>query len=199
MLMRMEPSQQPVQPNYDFLANSGPQKQPGLSGGSTKTRILVVVVGALLLIIIGFVVMNLLSSAGKTAEQNLKSVIAEQEEIIRISDMGVDEALTTEVRSFAVSVLSVVRTDQQKIGKFVKLKPEERRAKRNTKTDEELNAAKASNRYDEALTETLTSKLKTYQSTLKAAYDSAKANGTRTALSDAYNNVSTLLAPQQSE
>lgn len=197
MLMRMEPmQQQPVQPNpYEFITNPGQQKPVG--GGSTKSRIIVVAVGIVLLLVIGLGVSTLLSSAGKAAEQSLKDIVAEQEEIIRISETGAKDALSVETRSFAMTVLASVQTDQQKISKLVKLKPEERRAKQSSKTDEALTAAKANNRYDEVLTETLITRIGSYRTALKTAYDSTKAGKTRTTLSDTFDSASALL-PRES-
>jgi hypothetical protein len=197
----MEPMPQNPQPNqYDFILKppQAPKKRL-FGGGSLKNRIIVVVAGLLLLMIIGAIVTSIISNSNKGPTNQLKSIVALQQEIIRIADGGTDDALTTDGRAFASTVKYSVQTDQKKLqevleSQSIKLKPEELSAKKSDKPDEALTVAAANNRYDEELKEILSEKLEEYRTELKSAFDASKGQKTKSVLSDAYTSVGNLLA-----
>lgn len=195
----MEPyQQQPQQNPYEFITNPAqPPKQP-LFGGSMKSRILVVVIGLILIMIIGGVISTILSSAGKASRQQLKTALAEQVEIIRVSELGKNDALTSETRGYATTVNYVMKTNQISLEdrlKVQKIKVEkvERAAKFNPKTEEALKAASSNNRYDEVMTETLDKLLSEHQKTLRSAYNSNENEKTRVVLQKNFKDAELLL------
>lgn len=200
----MDPNQLPPQQNpYSFITSTGPApKKPLLGGGSMKSRILLVGGTLLLIIIIFTVVSSLLSGGSKGTISGLKDIIAKQQEIIRIAELGAKDATSVDARNFAKTVSLTVQTDQTKTveilssnnGKIIK---EEQAASFSSKTDQALEAAKANNQYDTVLKETLTTQLTAYLATLKKTHDGTNGKNTKENLSSSYKNASTLIAPPQ--
>lgn len=183
---------------YDFITNPGPPPKKPLLGGSTKSRVIIVIGGIFLLFVIFGIASTILSSGKNTASLALKEVVAEQEELIRVADLGSKDALGSEARGYAVTVSMTLKTSQQETTERVtaakmKISNTELKAKSSSKTDESLTAAKANNRYDEVLTEILNEKLNKYMKNLKSAYDLSGSEKTKTVLDKAYTNASTLL------
>ena len=183
---------------YEFITNPGQPPKSPLLGGSTKSRIFIVV-GAIFLLLILFGIASTILSSGKNASTvALKNVIAEQEELIRISDIGFKDALGTEARGYAITVSLTMKTSQQELTERLtatkaKMNAIDLKAKNNPKTDEALTAAQASNRYDEALTEALNDNLSKYMKDLKSTYNSTGSEKTKAALNKAYDNAAILL------
>lgn len=192
-------NQTPQQNPYDFILNpSQPPKKQLFGGGSMKSRIIIVAVGLILLMIIGAIISSLIANANKGPTEQLKSIVAQQQEIIRIANSGTDSALTSTGRSFAATVKMSIQTDQKNLRDQLSttgigLKPEELSSKRNSKTDEALKAAADNNRYDEELIDALSKMLNTYAKDLKSAFDATKNQDTKQVLSDAYSSAVTIL------
>lgn len=201
-----QPGQQPPAGQYDFITNS-PQKtkKPLIDPGSTKGRIMVVV-GIVVLLMIGATIVTTIMSAGsKAARQNLKTVYATQQELIRVADLGVKDALSSDTRGFASTVSMSVKSDQIKTASLLasngaKIKPEEANAKKSTKTDEALAAAQAANRYDETLVENLNKQITAYQQALDAAHTAISSKKDQEALVVMYTGAQTLAkAPETNQ
>lgn len=194
----MNPNQ-PSQPNpYDFITSPG-QPAPKAGKSSTRSRLVVIAVGILLLVILASVAFSFLGSADRTARQNLKNIVAEQEELIRVAALGIQDAQSADVKGRAYIVSTSVQTSQQEIISLLEsgkasIEPQEKVAKKDSKTDEALSAAAASNRYDEAFTAILDEKLEEYLQSLKTTYDGMSGEKSRTALSSAYSSASIILA-----
>jgi len=197
----MDPmQQQPAPPNpYGFIVNpEQPPKRPLLGGNSVKSRALVFGGGILLLIIIAVIVMSIFSSIGSAGTNQLKTVYAEQQELIRIAELGANNALSTDTRGFAATTLLSTRTSQQQVqsilsSRRVKLTPEEINAKQNPNVEEILTGASANNRYDETMVELLNERITNYNQALRAAYDSNDGQQTRNTLNEAFASASTLV------
>lgn len=189
---------QPQNPNpYDFITNPNQPAPQSKLGGSLKSRIILVVVGVIVLMILAMVISNLMSSADRKALANLKTVAAEQIEIIRVSELGVNDAIGSQAIGYAITVNMVVKTSQKEFDERlsahkVKLTQLEKTSKLDKKTEELLASAASNNRYDEQLTEILDDLLQKHQKTLKAAYESSKSAETKAVLSEVYNNAESL-------
>lgn len=197
----------PHQNPYDFIMNSGqpqkPAKMPGMpsSGNGQMQRLIFVGAGAVILVIIGIIVFNILSSSGKGTVTQLKSLAAEQAEIIRIADLGLTSAKSTNARNLAATTTITVRTMQQRTTKLLSLKGQEVAPKelgifRNEDTEAALKAAEQSNRYDEAFLEYMISSLNKYQSSIKAAYDANTGTNDREVLEAAFTSTALILENQ---
>ena len=138
--------------------------------------------------------MGLLSSAGKGEITTLKNLAAEQAEIIRVADLGLETAKSRDTRTLAAITAVTVRTMNQRTTKLLTIKgteltKAEKAAGKNSKTDDALSAALANNRYDEVFIEYLTGALSKYQSSLKSAYDSTAGVNDREVLSAAFEST----------
>jgi hypothetical protein len=197
------PSQNP----YDFIMNSGQPQMPGKmprmtnGGGGQRQRILFVAIAGFIVLILGIIVFNILSSAGKGNTTLLKNLAAEQTELIRVSDLALTKAKSTKARNLAATATITVRTMKQRTTKLLSLKgievvPKELNAKLNEKTDDALDAAEQANRYDEVYIEYMLGALATYQNNLKAAYDVNTETNDRDVLSAAFSSTALIYENQ---
>lgn len=209
MIMLMDPNQspdqnkQPNQPNqgqynpnnpYDFITDTSVTKKPLFDHTSTKNRVILIVGGIFLLFIAMGVISSILSSGKKTYISNLKSIYAEQQEVIRISDMGAKDALSPTTRNYAETVSLSVKTQQQQISELIsknksKVEPAEANIKKSSKTDEALTAAQAANRFDDAITEAINKQLDSYKLSLDVAHASAESQSTKQKLEKMYSET----------
>lgn len=201
----MEPMQQQPQQNpYEFITNPTQPTNNRPLGGSMKTRIIVVIGGFILLLIIFSIISSILSSAGNAAKQSLKDVSAEQVEIIRVSELGMTEALGSQAKGYATSVNLIFITDKAALderlsAQGIKMNKTELASKLNPKTEELLSAAGSNNRYDESLTEILNDLIANHQKTVQKAFQANEdAENTKSTLEQLFNNTDKLLSPQKS-
>jgi hypothetical protein len=200
--MLMQPNQpQPPAPNpYEFITNPGqaPKKRLFSGGNSLKTRLLIVGVGIFLALVVITILISVLSSAGRAGTDTLKSMVAQQEELARVADIGVLKAQDGTIKSLALNTkLSVMSQQKQVIAyletKGVKLNKEELAAKKDTATDQELESAASSNRFDDTFSAELNAQLDAYLSSLKSTYDMAGNETSKKILSDSYISTATIL------
>lgn len=194
---------------YDFILNSGQPQQPSRlprmpsNKNSQTQRIAFVGLGGLVLLIVGVIVFNLIASSGKSSITLVKNLAAEQAEIIRIADLGVTSAKSSDARNLAATTALTVRTMQQRTTKLLSLKGSEvsakdLAAKRNDKTDAALKTAEQNNRYDEAFVEYMNSELAKFQGLIKAAYDANTGTNDREVLGSSFTSASLILENQLS-
>lgn len=194
----------PAAPNpYDFITNPGtPPKKSMLGGGSAKKRLFIVAIGALVFIILAMVIMSLLSAAGSGSTNALKTLVAEQEEIIRISELGTKSAQSSEARALAITTNLSVITHQKELisyleSKDTKLSKEEIAAEKDGKTDDAFQDATTNNRFDEVFTETLQRKLATYTNLLESTHKDTSNETAKNLLKTSYASASALLASSE--
>lgn len=194
-----------TQTPYDFIMQN-PQKPTGKFnfGGSKKSRILfVAIIGGVLLsllIIIGAVV----TSSGKTGTQNLVSLAQEQNELIRVADIGISKARTADAKNLATITSFSLRSSQTDTLALLakqghKLKPKELAFKQDSSTDNQLNTANLNNKFDEVFLQLLDKSLATYQKDVKQVFDSSKSKSEQQILSTSYNGVTLLVGSQTAQ
>lgn len=183
------------EPDYDFImaANHKPKKPILPRGNSKQSRIVIVVVGAVVLVAILAIVAALINRASSAGHDTLVLAAQEQTELIRISTIGVDKARDPGTKNLAVTAQLSLKSDQTALLSHVKVSPKELAFGKNTKTDIALTTAEQSNKFDEAFTAELKKELATYQKTLKTAYDEASSKKLKTTLSDNYTHANTLI------
>lgn len=206
--MVMQPNQ-PYNPNaggpnpYDFLQTSDPGKKkliPSLpSGNSKKQRTLIaVVVGFVVLLVIGIIFAVILGSAPSNKEE-LLSLAKQQNEIIRVADIGVQKSRDAQAKNLALISKLTLTTDQQPLltalkAQKVKISQKELTASKDSKNDTLLTNAAQANKFDEVFVELLQSKLATYQQSLKKAYDNpATGKKLKETLDTQYKNASLIV------
>ncbi len=196
------PTPQAPQPGqYDFIMNNAPQQKPSRvnlpTGNSTLQRVLIMGGGLILLLFVGMFVMSFLGGSDRSVE--LTTLVQNQTEIVRIADAATSERtvrLTTTknlASNVSISVSgSLIETTGLIKGK--KLDGKTLGLKKSAKTDTLLASAAANNRYDEVFVETITDKLKDYQSELKTLYDSSKSSKEKDIIKKAYDGATILLS-----
>jgi hypothetical protein len=185
---------------YHFIMNTEhqPKKSFGPNPGSFKGRLLFVAGGGLLLIIALIMAFSLLFGSRENNSQLLTSLTAEQQEIIRVSDLGVLGATDPATKAFAETTKLSVMTQQQSLtsylaSKKVKVTTVILASKKDATTDTALTSATANNRFDDVFTEMLKARLASYATALKRSYDSSSNQASKKILADSYNSTTQLL------
>lgn len=163
---------------YDFILNpEQPKSSEGIFGpdSSKATKIALVIVGAILLIILIAVFMNLLTRGSKQATNRLLGIAQEQAEISRVAAIGIKNARTDPTQGYANSVKLTIDTSQQDIlallrKRGVKVEAKILNKKQNQKTDKQLEDARLTNRFDDVFSQIIHSQVASYRSHLEAAY-----------------------------
>jgi hypothetical protein len=184
----MQPNQQPnpTQPaptpqsgapnsQYEFMMapSSQPKKSMGLPMPKGKIPI---IIGVLLGIIVLVSILSLvMSGGGDEATTQLASLSAEQQEIIRISDVTLKLSKDSTTLATATTVKSSLTSEQKTALELYaslggKLAKGQLNTKLSKKTEEALNSAAQSNTLNKAYEEYLQASLATYQKNLKALY-----------------------------
>ena len=204
MLVLMQPQTSNSLPGgYDFLQTPTPQKSGFLTGNSKRKRMLIVGIGVLLLVIIASVMISVFQNANKPNTEQLLVVLQDQQEIIRIAEVGSSKAKGSDTLNYSTTVLQTVRSDQKSLlealGKNFKVSSKVLAAKESKKTDEQLTAAEQTNRLDETVKEVLEKHMKTYRTNLRAAYDGSSSKKTKDVLQTAFNNTGHFLPTSETK
>ncbi len=187
-------------PNYDFIL--GPDQKPkrviggGIAGNSFIIKLVVIIGGAVLLMIVGALVVNLLFG-DKTKLGDIISLTATEQELIRISTEG-KEANDQPIRNAAMNTQLSVKSHQQDWFSFLalygqKVAPEQLVLKKNAATDKRLASAKQTSTFDPTYTTVMRSQLETYAAAIKTAYNGATSKTERDLLDTQYTDVRLLL------
>lgn len=204
MLMIMQPNQQYIprpsgQDPYEFITNPGkPPKRSRLGGGSMKARLMLVVGVGFVLAILFVVVSSVLNSSNNNAAKSLKSIVLQQQEIVRLSGLGAASATDPTTRSNAVTVQLSVQSQQKELSKYLESRgitvtKEELALTKKASVDKELESATSNNRYDDVFNELLHSQLTDYAASLKEAYDASNTPASKELLTASFNSTTAIL------
>lgn len=188
---------QPQNP-YDFITNpTNPPKRSFINGGSMRDKIIIVSVGLLVIVLVGSLLSNLLAGSDGATDQ-IKRVVARQQEIVRIAEAGLETAQSPDTKAFAITTSLSVRSDQSEItalltSNSVEMSPEELASAKNSDNDDTLESAQASSRYDEAFRAIMTSQIEDYLVRLRAAYEATSSQTAKDALEASYGSAEALL------
>lgn len=208
MLMLMDnsvsPAPPPIQPSgggqnpYDFITNPGNQPKKNLFGGNLKARLMVVAGLAVILLIIGIVVASILGSSSSELKSEYQSLVQQQAEIIRVSEIGAEKARSSDSKNLAVNTQLSLTSSQGDLLKLASKSGATTNPKiialgKDSNTDNELTKAEQTNRFDEAFAVKITQLLAEYQKTIKSIYDRTTSESAKSTLNQAYNNSATLM------
>lgn len=180
--------------------------KPGMfkapTGNSMKQRLIIVGGGLVVLVIVGVLALNLLSSGSKNNLTQLTELSQEQDEIIRVAGLAATKARGTVAANLSATTAASINTSQQQVVGLLKkngrkLSEKQLAAKKNDQTDQALSAATQNARFDEVFTTTLTTQLTTYRANIKKAYDGTGTKSEKDILNTAYVNATTILGSQQ--
>ena len=202
----MKPTTITEQNRYDFIMNpNNPQAKPliPVASGSKKNRIIAVAAGAVFLLIIGGIFFNFLSNAGKADTEALIRAAKQQQELIRIADIGIEKSRGQQAKNLAVTTklsLASEQDDMQNAIKAAGLNPKKvLTGSANAQTTQQLTTAEQNNRFDEEFIKVMTESLTSYQRSVKAAYDGATSKKLKEALATQYKSANALAGVKQTE
>ncbi len=190
---------------YDFIMQN-PQKTPSKFGfdGSKKSRIILVAIVGGVLLALFIIIAAIISSSGKSSTQSLISLAEEQNEIIRVADIGVSKARTADAKNLATITSYSFRSSQADTLALLakqghKLKTKQLALKQDSKTDSQLTTADLNNKFDETFKQLIGQSLVTYQKDVKAVFDSSTNKSEKQILSTSYNGVTLLVSSQTAQ
>jgi hypothetical protein len=198
----MQPEQPttPAPNNYDFILNPEKPSKPTLGNklgqNAFAMRILAIVGGALVLMAIVAVVVNLFFN-NQANVNDIVAVAQTEQEIIRLSDESGD-ATSQAIKEAAVNTGLSLTSHQQSWLAFLgkngrKVPAQELNLKKSAKTDKTLTSAKQSGTFDTAYITVMRTQLEAYSTALKNAYAHATSQSERTLLQDHYADTQLLL------
>jgi hypothetical protein len=189
---------------YDFIMNEQPKPKKTLlpKNNSKKQRIAIFVGFGLLLITLLIVVFSLIFGSSSSGTNNLIRAVKQQQEIIRIAEVGEKSARTSVTQSFATSTKLTVSTSQSEMlkyleGRDLKLKGKELAEEFDPKTDAQLKTATENGTFDEVLTAILVKQLTDYGQNLSDYYDGESSKARKQLLENAFGQVQGLLDSQK--
>lgn len=198
----------PVPPSapsqYDFILQHGENKPkrsilPG-AGGSKKHRLLTLAIAGGILLIILVLIFSLLFGGKKTA--GLLDLAQTQQEIIRVSTLGVQQADGSTAKNLAITTELSLLSDQQKVLGQMKKQGQKADAKRlavkkNENTDKTLDQAALDNNYDVVFMKTIQTELTEYQQLLRQVHNATSDVSLQQILNDEFSSAATLIAATQ--
>lgn len=200
------PPMQPVTPAhnpYDFITQpTQPPKKKLLPNGSKKARLLIVLFGLFLLGLVAIIIMSLLNSGAKGARSDYVSLLQQQTELIRVSNIGITKARQAETKNLAITTNYSLTSEQAALIQLAKKTGAKTDIAtlglgKNTQTDSLLNSASQTNQFDSVFVTTLQAGLKKYQATLKKIYDESGSKASKAILTKDYDNASVLIGNQK--
>ncbi len=198
-----QPVQYPVQNDpYKFIME--PPKPPraakfsfrNIGGNSFMVKLVLLIGGAVILMIISAIVINIFFS-NKTNIEDVVGIVQTENEIARVAAQGT-KAVTVPVQNAAVTTQLTLTTQQQAWTAFLakqgrKISPKELVLKKDANTDKQLTQARATSTYDLTLTQLLRTQLEAYKGLLKNAYDNASNKQEKVLLESHYKQTNLLL------
>jgi hypothetical protein len=186
---------------YNFIMDSGKAAPSGkfpLSNTPKKGRIIIIVAGAIILAIIGSIVAAMLSSGGDKTIKDLTLLSQQQQELVRIAEIGVQKARSTDAQNLALTTKYSISSDQKQTLTYLASQKHKVSAKtlglrKNTQTDATLNSAAQNNRFDEVFTQTIGNLLLNYKAAVSQTYNDATARpNAKKLMNTLYNNINVL-------
>jgi len=189
----------PVNP-YDAILNpAASPKKPLLGGNKPKPLIMVLFVLFVLLIVVAAVA--LFSSLTSKDYSGYTALAQRQQEIIRVSALGLKDAKDPATLTYLATVHSVTQSEQSDTIAFldkkdVTLKSVTLNLKKDTDTDKALATAAQNNTYDTAVMDKVNELLASYRKAASNVNKSVKTKSEKTLLATLTANAKTI-APAQ--
>lgn len=187
--------------SYDFIMKPNTPKKSGNpfgAGSSKQSRIMVVIIGIVGFILLSMIASYILTRASKQTTARMVSIAQEQQELMRIADIGTSKARTSAAKDFAVNVRLSIDTSQKEILALLKKRGHKLNIqllskKKNAKTDQLLNEAFLTNRFDDTFSETVRGQLLAYRQRLQETYKGSTNKTEKEVLAKNFKDVSILL------
>jgi hypothetical protein len=181
---------------YDFIVNpQGNHPKRGVnfnSGGKNKIVVFAIFgLGVIIVLVVGF---SILTSLGKTNNQDLISVETEQTELLRIIGLGKKDATDSALVNRLSSLETLVTSDKTKVAKLlsdrgVEVAKEILSSEKDSQVDTDLDKAKQNGNYDDVLLDKVSERSNSYYSALKTALSDAKTKTEKELLNTSISNL----------
>ncbi len=181
---------------YDFIVNpsgNNPKRVVNFnSGGKNKMVVFGIFgLGIIIVLIIGF---SLLTSLGKTNNQDLIKVEAQQTELLRIIELGKKDATDSALLNRLSSLETLVTSDKTKVAKLLSDRGVETNktilaSEKDADVDSALEKAKQNGNYDDVLLSKVSDRSNSYYSSLKTALSDAKTKTEKELLNISISNL----------
>jgi len=195
----------PVQPpaesgQYNFIMDPGkPAGQNPLAklgGNSFLSKIVVLVGGAVALMLVLAVGVNLIFG-GRNNLDALVALAQSEQEIARLSDQSTNTSDQT-LQNAAINTKLTALSHQQAWVNFLQshrrsVSPEDLNLKKDASTDTKLKAAVQTSTFNSVYTNVMTSQLQAYATQIRQAYQGARNKNEQTLLNGHYRDVQLLL------
>jgi hypothetical protein len=184
---------------YGFILNPNKNEtRKFLPSNSRKTRILIILLASIIVLLLVSMLFSMISRNSSAQVTRLKDLLAEQQEIIRVSAIGLENISTAETRNYLTTINYSAASQQQQLSKYlsgkkVTIEKTLYDSKLDTTTDKQLAAAVQNNKYEQIYDSILLTLLTEYQKDLKEAYKKATTNESKAILTSSFNSVSLLL------
>ncbi len=198
-----QPGQNGIQPGpqnpYGFIINTPhPPKNRFLKPNSFRSRLLVIVGGGAILMIAIVLISSLITRSSKENATALVSLVAKQQEIVRVAGLGVVGSSDLLTQSWAETTVLSVGSQQFELKSYLTKRKTVITApillsKLDPQTTSAFTAATADNNFTEVFRAKLKTSLVTYEQNLKKSYDGAKGPTIKKILGNSYNSTATLL------
>lgn len=169
-----------------------------VNGSSKKSRILIVIIGAVILAIVAAIVSGILSSGGDQTIKDVTKLAQQQNELIRIADIGLKKAKGSEAQNLALTTKYSITSDQKQTLSYLstqrhKVSSGTLKAGQNAQTDNTLTVAAQNNNFDETFIKTIGAMLISYKSSVTQTYNDATARpNAKKLMTTLYTNINTL-------
>jgi len=163
------PTPMPTQNQYDQILNpASAPKKPFLFGGGGKPKPAIMVLFVLLVLILVVAAYAVFTSLNSKNYDSVISLTQRQEEIIRISELGLKKAADPSTMTYLATVRNVTQSEQTDTIAFLKKKgqkvsPVQLALKKDSSIDTALDTAEQNNTYDEVLLGKLNGQIASYQ------------------------------------
>ncbi len=184
---------------FDFIMNTGQKPRRSiLPSGSPKQRLIIyIILGAIGLLAV-IMLYALLFAGGDPNTEKIVSIAKQQNEIIRVANIGNRKATGQDTKKLAALTASTVSSDQKQTIDYLsklkrKINQKELNASTNKENDAALTAAEQNGRFDEVFKDTLTELLIEYRSDLQSVQPNLGSNG-KELFEKSFRNVSLILS-----
>lgn len=188
----------PQQPNqYDFIMDNSKQNR-GFGASflqNPRNRIIFSVLFVSIILILVIVGFSIFRSLGRANNNDLIDLMARQTEIIRIAEIGMDDASGQSVKSQISTLNSFMKSDYELLSEYlsnnnIKPEPLALKAHFDSSAEETLNSAKTANRFDSEVLEILDKETTAYKKALTKAVNATDTPKREEALDTVATNIS---------
>lgn len=179
---------------YDFIINPNTPKKRSLVPGNNSflVKLAIFLVGFVLLLVVLGVILSAVFS-GSDVKPELTETAQTQQEILRIAGSSA-AANRQSSKDVAASIQLTILSDQQSLLKYLATRGAKPNAKtlalgKDSKTDQLLESAKATNTYDAMYLQTLSDDLMAYRAQIQAIYKKTTSKTLKTNLTQYFTNA----------